>query len=88
MATIKDVAKLANVAVSTASAVINNKGYISNDVRSRVEKAVEELAYTKNRIAYSLKVGQSNMIAVVIPTITSPFFLQVLKGIENAAKEK
>lgn len=88
MATIKDVAKHANVAVSTASAVINNKGYISDDVRSRVEKAVVELGYTKNRLAYSLKMGRSNMIAVVIPRITSPFFLQILKGIENAAREK
>lgn len=87
MATIKDVAKHANVSMSTVSAVINNKSYVSDEMRSRVEQSIEALGYIKNPFASNLKSRNTNTIAVLIPNITSIFFPEILKGIERAARD-
>ena len=85
MATMKDVAQLAQVSVSTVSAVMNNKHCVTEKTRRRVESSIEQLGYAKNPHAANLKSRKSNTIAVLIPNITSIFFPEILKGIERAA---
>ena len=66
MATLKDVAALAHVDVSTVSRTLNNSSYVHPDTRARVMAAVEELSYRPNVLARGLRRGKLNMIAVVI----------------------
>ncbi len=64
MPTIRDVAKRAGVAPITASRVINNTGYASEDVRRRVRQAADELGYTPNAVARSLRSNQTHALGV------------------------
>lgn len=68
MATIRDVAKLAGVAVSTVSKVINHYPNVSEETSARVNKAIEELQFTPNVVAASLSSKQSGRIAFIINT--------------------
>lgn len=68
MATIRDVAKLAGVAVSTVSKVINHYPNVSEETTARVNSAIEELKFTPNVIAASLSSKQSGRIALLINT--------------------
>lgn len=85
--TIKDVAKKAGVSIATVSAVINNTKYVSDDLRDRVNQAIEDLGYRPNRIARSLKRRESKLIGVLVTEITNPFYPLLLEGVEEAAQE-
>ncbi|MFB3902926.1 MAG: LacI family DNA-binding transcriptional regulator [Acidobacteriota bacterium] len=87
-ATIKDVAKAAGVSVATVSRTLNNIGVVKEDTRDRVMKAVTELSYAPNVHATSLAKGHSNMIGLVVPDITNPFFNEMAKEIGDAARAK
>jgi LacI family transcriptional regulator len=87
VATIKDVAKRAGVAPITASRVINNAGYVSEETRQRVEAAILDLEYIPNRIARSLRSKQTNTLALVLTDITNPFWTTVARGVEDAASQ-
>lgn len=88
MTNIKDVAKLANVSVTTVSRVLNNKGYISKKTRDAVRKAMEDLNYQPNEVARSLFSRQSHLLGLIIPTVSHPFFAQLTRYIEFYAFEK
>ncbi len=85
MANIKDVAKLANVSISTVSSVINNNKSVSDELKKRVEDAIKKLDYQTSPVARSLKNRKSGSIGVILPNIASIFFPQLLNGIENTA---
>ncbi len=87
MATIHDVAKKAGVAPITVSRVINNSGYVSDELRKRVNEAIEELGYVPNVLARSLKSKRTNTIALVFTDITNPFFNILARGVEDAASD-
>ncbi|GAP08061.1 transcriptional regulator, LacI family [Anaerolinea thermolimosa] len=87
MPTIQDVARRAGVAPITASRVINNNGYASQDVRQRVLRAVEELGYVPNTLARSLRSRRTNTLALILTDITNPFFTTVARGVEDAASD-
>ncbi len=84
--TIKDVARLADVSVGTASAVINGKPGVSPELVERVQHAAEVLDYHPNHVARSLKVRQTQTIGMVIPDVTNPFFADVMRGVEDGAR--
>ncbi len=88
MSTISDVAKRAGVSTMTVSRVINNSGYISQETRERVEKALAELDYVPNALARSLRFKQTKTIALVITDITNPFFTTLARGVEDVASEQ
>lgn len=88
MATIRDVARLASVSVSSVSAVINHRGSVSPQLARRVRRAVEALDFHPDSVARSLRVRRTNIVGVVMPQIASPFFAEVLRGIEDEAKQK
>src|SRR5664279_804387 len=86
MSTINDVAKLAGVSAMTVSRVINNSGYIGRETRSRVEAAIAELAYVPNAVGRQLRSKRTNMLALVLSDIMSPFFTTIARGVEDVAR--
>ena len=82
---LKDVAKLAGVSLGTASKVINNQ-YVRPEARLKVEEAMQELDYTPNAIARSLKANSTKTIGIMIPDISSPVVGKVLRGIEKIGR--
>jgi DNA-binding LacI/PurR family transcriptional regulator len=91
--TIKDVAKLANVAPSTVSRVIANNPVISQKTKEKVREALRELGYHPNLNARNLANKHSKALGVVLPNAThavfqNPFFPEVLRGISTVAHEK
>jgi LacI family transcriptional regulator len=87
VSTIRDVAKLAGVAPITASRVISNSGYASEEVRRRVRQAAAQLGYVPNTLARSLRSKQTHTLALVLTDITNPFWTTVARGVEDAASE-
>ena len=85
MATIKDVAKLVGVTVTTVSRVINNRGYISEITRKKVYDAMAELNYQPNELARSLFRKKSNFRGLIIPNVAHPFFAELTSFIEYYA---
>lgn len=88
MATIKDVAKLANVSTATVSRIINGKGEASPETIKKVMDIVHELNYRPNSIAKNLSAKSSNLIALLVPNLNNPFFSEQVKAIEKAANDK
>lgn len=88
MSSIKDVAKEAGVSTATVSHVINNTRYVSDEVRARVKRAIEQCRYYPNAHARSLASGKSRIIGLVISDIANPFFPELVKSIETAAFER
>ena len=84
-ATIRDVAKRANVSVATVSRVINNKGYVYEETRKAVLKSIDELGFEPNQLARSLTNHRSKMIGVIVPHVGTTFYGQLIEGIEHAA---
>jgi LacI family transcriptional regulator len=85
--TIRDVAKLAHVSISTVSRVMNNPETVAEDKRIRVQDAIEQLHYQPNALARGLISRKSNTIAALIPDIRNPFYSGVIRGMEDAAKK-
>ena len=83
--TIRDVAKKANVSVSTVSRVINQKGYVHEDTKIIVEKTIQELGFIPNQLARSLTSRSSKIIGVIVPHIGPSFYGELLEGIESQA---
>ncbi|MCL6610231.1 MAG: LacI family transcriptional regulator [Peptococcaceae bacterium] len=88
-ATIKDVADLAGVNPSTVSRVLNNAGLaVKEETRQRIMEAVRILNYKPNAVARSLRTRFTQLLGMVIPDISNPFFSILFKGAEAAASEK
>lgn len=85
MTTLKDLATILNVSVSTVSKALNDSPEIGEDTKKRVKQLAAELDYQPNRLAQQLKSNATKTIGVIIPTIINPFFAEVLHGIENYA---
>ena len=85
-ATLTDVARAAGVGESTASRVLRNKGSFSQDVHDRVLKAACNLNYVPNRIAGTLASTGSQLIGVIVPSLTTSVFPDLVRG-TNAAVE-
>lgn len=77
MASIRDVAKKANVGPTTVSRVLNNSGYVSDETRQKIEAAMRELDYTPNELARNLFHKKTGIIAVLVPTVAHPFLLNL-----------
>lgn len=85
MATLKDVARETGLTVSTVSRVLNNRGYISQEARKKVQEAMRKLDYQPNEMARALSKKTSNTIGVILPRIDHPYFARLLHNLENAA---
>ncbi len=81
--TIYDVASKAGVAISTVSRVLNASPDVSDETRARVKRAIEALNFSPDRMARALAQQKVQTIALAIPTFTTPFHNELLKGIRN-----
>src|ERR1041384_6305991 len=88
MATIKEVADLAGVAVGTVSHVITGTVPVSESLRRKVQAAIRELDYHPNHVARSLKTSKTRTLGIIVPDITIPYFPQVIRGAETASRGK
>ena len=86
MATLKDVAKLAGVDVSTVSRALNAGKNVSPETRARVVAAAGKLGYVPNVAARALRKGRTRSIAVLLPRLHLSSFSDILLGIEHAAR--
>ena len=84
--TIYDVASKAGVAISTVSRVLNDSPEVSDATRQRVLGAIEELRFKPDRTAKSLAGQSSDWLAVAVPSSTSPFYNEILKGIKDSLR--
>ncbi|MBP3961760.1 LacI family DNA-binding transcriptional regulator [Paenibacillus lignilyticus] len=82
-ATIKDVAKMAGVAVSTVSYALNNSPKISEETRRKVVRAAEALNFRPSGAARNLKKRKSETIGLFLNDLGGPFYSQVIEGVQE-----
>jgi DNA-binding LacI/PurR family transcriptional regulator len=85
MATIKEIAKLAGVSIGTVSNVLNDLPTVRESARTRVESAIRELGYQPSLLGRALRKDKTNMIVMIVPDITNPFFPGAVRGAEDIA---
>src|SRR5699024_5039510 len=85
MANIQEVAACAGVSVATVSRVINQNQNVSTKTRLKVEKAIKQLDYEPNLLGRNLRTSESRLLLVLIPTISNPFYSEIINGIEDVA---
>jgi LacI family transcriptional regulator len=86
-ATMKDVAELAGVSVSSVSHVINKTRRVEDETKREILNAINNLRYTPNLFARSLKGKGTKLLGVIIADIRDSFFAEVVKSIEFSALE-
>ena len=86
-ASLKDIAALAGVSVSTVSRVLNEKAYVNEETREKVLRIMEREHFQPNAIAQSLKNGISNTLCLIIPNIQNLIFAPIARGVEDVARK-
>ncbi len=84
---IEDIARAAGVSHSTVSRALRESPLISVDVRERIQRMAREMGYTPNAIAQSLQNRQTSTIGLVVTSIADSFWGDVMKGVEEVARE-
>lgn len=84
--TIKDVAKLAGVSISTVSRVMNNSKPVSPEARRKVVDAINKLDFKPNELARSLVMRKSNLVGVIVKDIGIEYMAQLIRGIEEIGR--
>lgn len=82
---IRTVAKRAGVSVATISRVLNHPDSVSDTTKEHVLSIMKELSYTPNWFARGLNLNKTNVIALVVPNILNPLYMQIAKGVEDVA---
>lgn len=87
VATIRDVAQLAQVNASTVSRVLNGDKSLTvrKETRDRILQAAADLNYVPNAMARGLKLGQSSTFGLLVPDIQNPFFADIIHGVVEEA---
>lgn len=86
MSTLKDVARLASVDISTVSRALNGNSYVHEDTKVRILAAVKELSYQPNLMAKGLRQGKRHNIGVLIPSLSLTIFGEITQAIETEAR--
>jgi len=81
-----DVARAAGVSPSTVSRILNGTARVSDDKRSAVLTAIADMKFAPNQMAQGLKKGRSMTIGIVVQDISSPFFDETLRGVDDGLK--
>lgn len=85
--TIRDVAAVAGVSISTVSRAMSDGTLVRPDTRQRVIEVAAELGYQPNRAARGLITGRTGNIGLILPDLTNPFFPGVVKGVQARARQ-
>lgn len=80
-----DIAKIARVSLGTVSNVLNGSAIVRETLRKRVLEAVQATGYQPSQLARGLRRVKTNVIGMIIPDITNPFFPAVVRGAEDLA---
>jgi LacI family transcriptional regulator len=83
MASIRDVARQAEVAIGTVSRVLNGGSHVTDLTRQRVQKAIKELGYKPNPAARALRSNRTHLIALTLPELTNPFYAAIVEGVRQ-----
>ncbi|MCI0335863.1 MAG: LacI family transcriptional regulator [Planctomycetes bacterium] len=86
-ASIEDVAKLANVSISTVSRVINRRKLVNEETCQRVEAAIRQLRYRPNAFARGLMLRKSGIVGLVLPDLHGEFYSEIIRGASLQARE-
>ncbi|MEU1181459.1 LacI family DNA-binding transcriptional regulator [Streptomyces sp. NPDC005820] len=84
---IKDVARAAGVSVGTVSNVINRPDTVATETRARVLSAIDRLGYVRSESARQLRAGRSRIMGLLVLDMGNPFFVDVARGAERAARD-
>lgn len=84
MATIKDVARMAEVSIATVSNYLNQTKPVSQEAAARIQAAVDALQYSQNLSAKSLKSKSYTDIGIILPNFDDSYYVQIFQGIEKA----
>ena len=82
VAKLTDGAELAGVSPTTVSRVINNKGYLSEKTKSKVQKAMQTLGYKPNNLARGLQGKSAKLIGLIFPNISNIFYAELIEHLE------
>lgn len=83
MATIREIARQANVSPATVSRVLNGTAVVDPQTEARVLKVIRETGYRPNEVARSLSKRSSRIIGCIVPNIANPFFTELARAIED-----
>ncbi len=86
MATISDVAALADVSAATVSRALNGKATVDPELVARVRQAAADLGYHPNGLARSLRTKETAVLALIISDVENPFFTAIARGVEDVAQ--
>lgn len=86
MATMKDVAKVAGVSLGTVSNVLNRRNIVQEETRIKVMQAIEELRYVPNSVARALKTSRTQIIGMILPSITNQFYAAIARTATDVAQ--
>lgn len=81
--TIREVALRAGVSIATVSRVLNHHSSVTASTEQRVRSAMEELGYSRNEVARSLKVRQTRTIGIIAPELSNPYFMEVVEAMDR-----
>lgn len=87
MATMKDIARIAGVSLSTVSHVVNRSRFVSPEITERVQNVIDDLNYKPSLVARSLKIKETNTIGMLITASSNPFFTEVVHHIERYCEQ-
>ncbi len=88
MPNIREVAQKAGVSVATVSRVLNHPERVSPNTKELIEKVMKEMDFSPNVFARSLNLKKSNTLALIIPDILNPQYMEIARGVERVAHEK
>lgn len=86
--TVKDVARKSGFSPATVSRALNNNYPVKKETKEKIQKAVDELNYTRNANARNLRVKNSDIIALVVADINNPYFSRIAKYLGDGLFEK
>lgn len=86
--TIKDIARICGVGVSTVSRALNNHPDINPETRQRIMDVVAEYDFVPNNSARNLKITESRTIAILVKGMTNPFFMKMIKIMEEEIQKR
>src|SRR5438128_6406639 len=87
-ATIRDVARRAQVSVASVSRALNGLDNVSESTKARVANAARELGYVAHAGARSLSLARTNAIGVVLPDLHGEFFSEIVRGMDREASRR
>lgn len=88
MSSIRDIAKVTGLSIGTISRHINRSGYVSEKSAEKIQKAIIELDYVPNEHARAVFKNETNLIGVIVSSLSNPFFAEMTTHLERKAQSK